>query len=1068
MLRPFLIVLFLLLAHVRLHAQQRNLYFHHLDEENGLPQNYTSDILQDEKGYIWIATTDGLVRYDGRDIRHYRHAASDPGSLPNNSISDLSLDHAGRLWIGTLGGGIARYDAPSDRFFAFRHAAGDTASLSNDFIKKLYVGPQGILWIGTEDGLNYQHPDSLLAGRGFYRLSGDRKTRRPLSSPVINTILRDSKGDLWVGTRHGLNHLSGRLPYHAGSVVQQYFSNGPGPHLTEGIVYALHEGPQGRIWVGTTAGLNVLDRSRKAIWHYLYHTDTLRNCIIFDIVTDAQGDRWLGTYGLGLVHVSAREGADSLELNPHFYRHDPANRHSLSDDNIYDLLISRDQVIWAGTETGGVSRADLGNRHFQTYRMRKGGLGNTNKNVISAVHQDVSGDIWIGLENGGMVRWNRTEGTFTHIPAGKSATTLSHSTVMSMTSATNGDVWAGSFGGLNRIDPRTQRITKYAANPADSKALNHRSIFALYTDVSDILWIGTRGGGLNRLDPATGEFSAFRLAPSARRTPADYTWDIAGDQQGRLWLASDGGLLRFDPADGSFEAYVSAPDDPHTLSSNYINCLHVASDTVIWIGTGGAGLNRFNPQTGRVDRFDDRHGLPDPHIYSIVPDRKGRLWLSTNKGLARIDPDRWPRDLEGLARYDVSDGLQDNEFNLGAGMALQSGELLFGGMKGINIFDPDSVRPNTQVPDIRITGIKVLNKALEYDPSAEKQALDGPVDEAQHLQLSWWDNVIEISFAALHYAQPEYNRYAYMLEGFDADWVFPEQRNFVTYTNLDPGTYTFRVKGSNNDGTWNDSGRALTITISPPVWRSTWAYLLYAALAVALVLGFVRYRVRKRERELEVQARLLEAKAEEREAVRRQSAADFHDELGHKLTRISLLTELLRRQLADDTDVQAQLDKIHSNAQSLNTGMRDFIWVLDPGNDDLQTTVGRLTDFGNALFAGTVVDFQCAGLSGTDGDIQLAAPDRRHLLLIFKEAMHNALKYSGAAKVRLDIRVTAQQLLMELRDDGKGFDTETASEGYGLKNMAARAAALNATLEISSGNSGTVVTLEMPLPHLRY
>ena len=408
---------------------------------------------------------------------------------------------------------------------------------------------------------------------------------------------------------------------------------------------------------------------------------------------------------------------------------------------------------------------------------------------------------------------------------------------------------------------------------------------------------------------------------------------------------------------------------------------------------------------------------------------------------------------------------------MGLDFKTKSGELYFGGVNGLNHFHPQKLRENLYIPPIQITDLKILEESVPIDKGGEKEKgrkyLEKAISSTEKLVLTHRDYSLSFEISALNFDQPQKNQYAYKLEGFDDDWVFIGNRRTVYFTNLDPGTYTFKVRGSNNDGIWNKAGKSLKIRVLPPPWKSWWAISLYVLAIIGLILAYIRYQIRKREEEIETRNRIERAKIEEREIVRKNTSADFHDELGHKLTKISLFMELVRRQIDPQSQIAGYFSKIEKNTQSLSEGMRDLIWILDPEQDSLYDTLTRLTDFGDNLYDHTDITFRTKGISPDLADFPLKISDRRHLVMIFKEAMHNALKYANCSEVYFEVELEGGKLVMTFRDNGNGFDLAEKSKGYGLKNMRERAEKIGAEIQFTSGlGEGTEIQLIHNLPQM--
>ncbi|MFQ5606091.1 MAG: two-component regulator propeller domain-containing protein, partial [bacterium] len=570
--------------------------------------------------------------------------------------------------------------------------------------------------------------------------------------------------------------------------------------------------------------------------------------------------------------------------------------------------------------------------------------------------------------------------------------------------------------------------------------LSNDAIHYIYEDRSGVLWFGTGGGGLCRFNSRSSTFTRFQrdaARPESLNDP--FVFALLEDRHGRFWVGTAAaGLKLFDRETGAVRHFQHDPSNPASLSNNRVLCLTETQSGEIWVGTA-AGLNKLVvPTTPEKDflfvQFHESDGLPNEVIYGILEDNSGHLWISTNRGLAKVTPGA---DRLTVRIYTAADGLQSDEFNHNSFHKDRDGRMYFGGVNGLNAFHPDSVKDNPYVPPIVITDFKILNEAERFTGTSE-------------IVLSYRDYFFSFEFAALNYTLPEKNKYAYMMEGFDEDWIYCGTRRFASYTNLDPGDYIFRVKGSNNDGVWNEEGTSVKVRVTPPPWKTWWAYTLYGLFILGSIAGFVRYRIRSLEKEVEAKAAIERAKVEERERVRKNSSADFHDEAGHMITKITLFLELAKRKAGLDAGLTEYLSKIEENTKALSSGMRDFIWGLDPEKDSLYDTLLRLKDFGNNLFQHSEIRFQAGGIKPSFKQIDLPMHHRRSILFIFKEAMNNCIKYSVADSAYLKAELDRTELTIIFEDNGAGFEQRKDGEGYGLKNMVARAGKIGASIEIGS------------------
>ncbi len=518
----------------------------------------------------------------------------------------------------------------------------------------------------------------------------------------------------------------------------------------------------------------------------------------------------------------------------------------------------RGGVLWVGTKGGGLNNWNTHTGSFPHYRADPAAASGLSGNIVTSFFDEGNAVVWIGTFGGGLNRFDRTRGSFTlyqHEPTDPQS--LSNDRVMSLLLDSKNILWVGTYGGgLNRFHRDTGTFTRYQHDSADPASLSRNGIMSIYEDRQGVLWIGTFEGGLDRMEPSSGTFIHYAHDPtqptslSNNRVTAFYE-----DAAGVLWIGTDGGgLNRFDRTTGTFAHYQNDPAVPTSLSNDSVLSIHEDGNGVLWIGTLGGGLNRWERAAresvrGEFQRYSERDGLPNDSIYGILTDDEGNLWLSTNQGLSKFDPGR-----ETFRNYNTTHGLQSNEFNVGAYHRSADGEMFFGGVSGFNAFYPASIRDNAHVPPV------VLTSFLKFN---EKVDLGKPIWETDRVELGYRDYVVSFEFSALDYTAPEENRYAYMLEGFDEDWIELGRLRRATYTNLDAGDYLLRVKGSNNDGVWNEAGATLELRVIPPPWQTWWAYSFYGLLAVGVLFGYARAQARKLERE-ETYSRELVQQVDER------------------------------------------------------------------------------------------------------------------------------------------------------------------------------------------------------------
>ena len=840
-----------------LHAQSRQLAFAPISIEQGLSQSIVYAILQDQKGFLWFGTEDGLNKYDGYNFTILRHDPREPNSLSYNEVRAMHESRQGRdgvLWLGTFFGGLNKYDPATERFTNYRNVSGDVKSLSHNNVRAIYEDQFGNLWIGTDEGLNKF--DRVTETFTRYQEAADHPNG--LSGSVINAIYEDRSRVLWIGTNAGLNALAlgnnGALP------TFKHYRYDPADRrsLSNDAVTAICEDRTGTLWIGTQNGLNQLIRAAEEksspvfirYQHDARNPNSLSHDDIRALWEDRAGTLWIGTNGGGL-NLLERERKTFTR-----FQNDPRDPASLSYNQIHAICEDRSGIIWLGTYGGGVTKALNRQKPFALYRPEPDNANSLPQEIVWAFHEDESGALWIGTHGGGLTRFDRTKNLYTHYQHDPhQPTSLSHNIVRLIYPARSAPnvLWIGTNGGgLNRFDLNTGKFTRYLHDFNDPASLSHSELRSIYEDLSGTLWIGTNGGGLNKLvasadKEASPKFIRYRHSPS---NPAglsnDFVRAIYEDprEAGKvLWIATQGGgLNRFDRGTERFTHYRAEAGKPNSLNNDYILCLHADQAGVLWLGTWGGGLNKFDREQGVLAHYTMREGLPNNEIYGILEDHEGNFWISTNGGLSRFNP-----RTEVFKNYSAEDGLQSNEFNGGAFYKSKSGEMFFGGIHGFNAFYPQTIKDNPHVPPVAITGFFKFNKEVRLEPS---------LMAAEQLKLSYKDYVFSFEFAALDFTAPMKNQYAYKMEGLDQDWIYTDaKKRFATYTKLAPGAYTFRVKGSNNDGLWNESGTSLTVLIHPPVWKTEW----FQALAALSAMGLIYFGYRQRVKHVRMKAELAAA-----------------------------------------------------------------------------------------------------------------------------------------------------------------------------------------------------------------
>ena len=828
------------------------LRFDHLNIEQGMSQSSVHVIFQDSRGFLWLGTQDGLNRYDGYTFKIYKPDADVPGSLNDRWITSILEDADGYLWIGTRQGGLNRFDPRLETFTEFTHDPANPASISDNHINMLFLDSQDNLWIGTEHGLD--RLDKAQNTFQHYLTSPPQPGR--IGDLSITAMHEDQRGQFWVGTGG-----DGLVRFDPQGKQTTFFQSNPENTTTisSDYVNAIVEDEWTYIiWVGTRSGLNRLDPNTDRFTRFQREEvsdeetplsedvgaslanqipdayKSLSNNTINALRYDRAGNLWVGTAN-GLNRYQPGQGFVH-------YLNDPTFSKSLSENSVASLYEDRSGILWIGTHGGGVNIYDHQRDLFAYYRHDPQDKNTIQDNSIRSIHVDSDGYAWVGTANGlDRFSWSSNRVIESYQTKRKDPNSLGFNEVTSIYEDQNAVLWIGTFNGLDAFDRATGTFKHYRRDLVDSRSLSSNYVYTVFVDSQNNIWVGTYAG-LDMLDRKTGKFIHYYYQPD---NPASLSGNlvisISEDRSGDIWVGTfESGLNRLDRETGASTRYRYDPQDKASLNNDSISSIYQDSQGRLWIATIGGGLNLYHPETDSFSYFVEKDGLPSGVIYGMLEDEQGNLWMSTNFGIARFNP-----ETRVFRNFDAGDGLQSNEFNSNAFAKGKHGELYFGGINGLTVFQPDNIIDNPYTPQVVLTSLTQGDKPVSTESSVEM---------LQAVTLRWPQNSLEFDFAALSFNEPAKNQYAYFLEDFDTNWHFIGTKRNGRYTNLPGGEYTLLIKGTNSDGVWNETPTRLAVTVIPPFWQTNWFRVIIAMAAVVVTAGGVGLRtksIRDRNRALE-------------------------------------------------------------------------------------------------------------------------------------------------------------------------------------------------------------------------
>ncbi|MBC7829638.1 MAG: ATP-binding protein [Chitinophagaceae bacterium] len=1027
MKRRLIILLFYGVSNLPARAQSGSVSFRNININEGLSQSSVVDIAADNAGFLWFATQDGLNRFDGKDFLVFKKNFDDITTTTGSTTGKLAVGNRNDLWIITSGGKLERMNLYDQTMIAVPMLNG----IRLPPVSCIYPDDDN-LWIGTEmQGLFIYN----LTTKNLLHYTTEADSPIKLNSNQIQEIFEDKQSRKWILTANGASVFN---DIHS---IDKTLLNLPDNDQKKIISFSsMAEDSRNTLWMGTYGKGLFLRRKNDSAFHgftgYNSVTKLPENLTIFSIMADQFNRIWIGTYGQGLFVISPDDESITHILS------DKKNSLSLGYNDVLSIRQDKKGGIWIGTDGGGVSYYDRRLNNFTLFS-----TSNLPEDVsieqIRSITVDKEGGIWVGTSNNGLTLLGPSDKyaeTIHFLPYKQSISNPER--IVSLLTDEEGDIWVGTQGnGLLIIDPKTKKIKRqfYPDSTARLKIPDH-TIWCMHAAANKNVWIGTRNAGLSLINKQTGIVKNYMYHPGSNNSVAennvrkiisidDTTLCIGYEKKGiQFFNTRQNRFFNIPALEASWQSEI-------TVKTLYFN------DHVLWIGTLGKGIITYNIKTKEVNFIAEEHGLTNHTIYGIVPDKNGSLWLSSNKGITRFMP---PANLKLVNRshfmvFSVEDGLQSNEFNTGAYYRSSKGLLYFGGIKGLNVFDPAKMFITNQPINTVIIHATINNQPFNGDTN---------IIYKKTLLLKHHNNSLSFNFAALDFVSANKLSYYYQLSNYEKTWINAGNRNYASYTNLPPGEYIFKVKASNDIESSKDPVTTLTIIIAPPFWKTWWFIVLCITAILGVLYGLYRYRINQ----------LIEL-----QQVRNRIATDLHDDIGSTLTNISILSELSRKNMQNQEQTKNFLNRISEEVYFSNQALDDIVWSINTSNDTLEQTVARMRRYAAEMFDGANISYTLH-LDEQFEQYKLNMDQRRDCFLLFKEAINNIYKHAKAKNVSIKVSVERSQLHMEIRDDGKGFDTSTVTNRNGIKNMQSRITKRKGSIKIKSEEGkGTFTELRFPL-----
>ena len=993
-------------------AQVTSLEFERISIDQGLSNNSINSILQTSDGFLWIATKDGLNRFDGKTFKIFKHFFDDTTSLPQNYVMSLFEDSKSNFWIGTWGGGLCKYNSEFENFTTFNFP-----TKLDDYVQCLFEDDSSNIWIGTlNGGLNKLSPDA----QALINYSNLPANHYYFPSDNI-TYVTQTDSFLWIGTwEEGLFQLN----LNNNSYNQFLFNEEKLDSRSETLIWDINKKSDKLFLLSTNEGLIEFNTVNND--YSKYHSDL----IIRKVISDSKMRVWVGSYDYHGIYLF--NSVKKIENEDIILKYSDDDPFTLTSDRIRWLYQDNLKNIWVGTEDGLNKLPQT--KDFYQYKYFPSRSPSIGGRVVSSITEGQNKILWVGYGGAGFNKIDLKNNSLRHfqnIPG--NANSLSANDVITLFEDKNYKLWIGtSNGGLNRYDPVKDKFKHYMSNPLDSLSIKSNWVHQIIELNDGVFLVGTNES-LELFDIKTEKFSRFNpeLISNENILPKTISVNaLLKDSKNNIWIGTWlDGLFKYDANKKIMNHYLPRGGDYNSISSNKISSIMEDSGGHIWIGTHSGGLNKMQVDEESFTHYTTQNGLPNDVVFGILEDNNQFLWISTMKGLVKFNP-----TTEHFRIYDKSDGLINNQFNWHAYFKNQYGKMYFGGINGFVTFDPNLIDVNTVAMPVKFLAFKVNNQEIKNSELLLKSKI---------IELDYFENFFSIEFTVLDFIPSIKHNYLYKLKGLNDEWIRAGSNNLASYTDIKPGEYEFTVKASNADGVWSEESK-ISITINPAWWMTWWFRLFLIVLFGGIGYLIYKYRVNQ----------LLKI-----ERIRLNISRDLHDEIGSNLSSICVESQVLMENDQIKPAEKEHLSIIKKTSVETMQAMRDIIWFINPENEWSEDLILKMKE----AAANSLIEIEWSFDSPKEINLTgLNLEAKRNIFLIYKEILTNICKHSKATSCSIAIITQPKMFKMVIIDNGIGFDYDILPRKSGLINIQKRAEQIHGKSEINSIiGSGTTIVFEI-------